>query len=133
MAKYSSQTDPELWLLLQEGDCNAFKELHNRHFQILYQYAMVWINDKQLSLNILQELFFWIWSERQHLTNEESVPNYLMESLMRDIKRALDDQHRRAYVFPIQEKKDYPYLSVKDKLTPVGDEPDISLEIRKAV
>lgn len=77
MAKYTRHTDEELIALLKDDDVNAFGELHNRYYGILYVHAYKRFPFREEVRDVLQDLFTYIWYNRSTLTLSHGVPSYL--------------------------------------------------------
>ncbi|SDF80001.1 RNA polymerase sigma-70 factor, ECF subfamily [Mucilaginibacter pineti] len=67
MAKYSDLSDQELIDLLNKDDEAAYEEIYNRYWPILYQSAYNILRDKSGCMDVLQEVFVWLWEHREHL------------------------------------------------------------------
>ncbi|QNL49584.1 RNA polymerase sigma-70 factor [Olivibacter sp. SDN3] len=67
MISYDSCNDLQLLKLIQIGDHQAFNEVYNRHWEMLYQFTYRMVQDRGLSMDILQEVFVWLWEHRQKL------------------------------------------------------------------
>lgn len=93
MVNYKTESDPGLWMLLKEGDFQAFETIYTRHFHDLYMYSYKLTKEKQISLDCLQELFVQIWAKKERLQTVQSVRFYLMKWLKRDIIRFLNDKN----------------------------------------
>lgn len=93
IVNYQTESDPGLWLLLRNGDFQAFEQLYTRHFHDLYVYSYKLTKEKQVSLDCLQELFIQIWEKKERLQTVQSVRYYLMKWLKRDVFRFLNDKN----------------------------------------
>lgn len=67
MSKLSSHTDSELIALIREDDLTAFNAIYHRHWQGLYQSAFNILRDNDMVMDILQEVFIWLWEHRSAL------------------------------------------------------------------
>jgi RNA polymerase sigma factor (sigma-70 family) len=83
--------DLQLWLLLKQGDENAFALLFNKYHTTLYNYGIKLSPGKPYLIeDAIQDLFIDLWRLRGGLTKEvESVKFYLYRSLRRKIHQAL--------------------------------------------
>lgn len=73
-------TDQELWLEVKEGNKNAFDELINRYWKILYNSAYKRIQMMDVCQDIVQDIFLYLWQKRAQL-DIESPENYLKTSV----------------------------------------------------
>lgn len=53
--------------MLASGDRSAFEEIYNRYWQVLYQGAFRRLKSKELTEDVLQEVFARIWMKREKL------------------------------------------------------------------
>lgn len=83
--------DLQLWLLLKQGDEDAFALLFDKYHTVLYNYGIKLSPGKPyLVEDAVQDLFIDLWRLRGGLTGEiESVRFYLYRSLRRKIHQAL--------------------------------------------
>jgi len=83
--------DLRLWLLLKQGDEDAFALLFDKYHTTLYNYGIKLSPGKPyLVEDAIQDLFIDLWRLRGGLTEEiESVKFYLYRSLRRKIHQAL--------------------------------------------
>lgn len=99
LVNYQTESDPGLWMLLKEGDFQAFEQLYVRHFPVLFSYSYKLTKEKQVSLDCLQELFVQIWAKKENLKTVHSVRFYLMKWLKRDIIRFLNDKNFQHLIY----------------------------------
>ncbi len=76
MLVLSRLSDHEILSLIAEEDRAAFSELYNRYWKILYQSAWNVFHDQESSMEVIQEVFVWLWDHRKGL-QINSVPSYL--------------------------------------------------------
>lgn len=69
-------TDIELINLLKKGNSNAFSEIYNRHWEGLYKSAFSLLHDTNASMDIVQDIFIWLWQKR-HALEIHSLTSYL--------------------------------------------------------
>ncbi len=99
MVNYKTESDPGLWMLMKEGDFQAFEAIYTRHFHDLYVYSYKLTREKQVSLDCLQDLFVQIWAKKERLQTVQSVRFYLMKWLKRDIIRFLNDKNLHHLIY----------------------------------
>lgn len=76
MTAYSLYTDLDLVGLLAQDDQLAFEELYTRHWATLYQSAFFILRDKDACMDMVQDVFAWMW-EHRHTLQVKSVKAYL--------------------------------------------------------
>jgi RNA polymerase sigma-70 factor (family 1) len=64
---YSQYSDDELLSLLSSHDKLAFDTIYNRYWETLYNSAFFITRDTELSKDILQDIFVWLWENRTAL------------------------------------------------------------------
>lgn len=67
MTIYSSYTDQQLLLLLNEGDRVAFTEIYNRYWLAAYRSAIQVLNDEDACMDVIQDVFVWLWQNHEQL------------------------------------------------------------------
>ncbi|TKC62506.1 RNA polymerase subunit sigma-70 [Pedobacter hiemivivus] len=65
--EYNLLSDTELVVRLKEGEHDAYSEIYQRFFGLLYAFTYRRLNDEEESMDILQELFTDIWLKRETL------------------------------------------------------------------
>jgi RNA polymerase sigma-70 factor (family 1) len=82
MIDYANLPEEELVVLLREDELNAFKEIYKRYWKKLYAAAYKRLKNKELSEEIVQELFTNLWFKRQSFHFNHGVASYLYASVM---------------------------------------------------
>lgn len=80
MSVYNDYSDQELVQLLVGNDKNAFEQLYERHWFTLYQTAFYLLRDSDGSKDIVQDVFLWIWENRNTL-KVENLKAYLQAAV----------------------------------------------------
>ncbi|EDM34153.1 putative ECF-type RNA polymerase sigma factor [Pedobacter sp. BAL39] len=66
MTAYGGYSDQDLVILMKKDDA-AFNEIYERYWSILYRSAFNVLKDEDLCLDVLQEVFIWVWEHRADL------------------------------------------------------------------
>lgn len=74
--RYDALDDSQLQTLLKIGDKSAFAEIYERLWEQLYQQGFRILQDRDAAMDVLQEVFVWIWENRMHL-EIKSFESYL--------------------------------------------------------
>ncbi|MEO3405571.1 RNA polymerase sigma-70 factor [Mucilaginibacter sp. CAU 1740] len=77
MSVFSSFTDAELLTKLQQGDVGAFTEIHSRYYAVLYRHARQRLGDSDEVQDVLQELFSYLWDNRETIHFTVGLSAYL--------------------------------------------------------
>jgi len=64
MTGIRQQTDPELLTLIAQGNTDAFNEIHDRYFDDIFRAAYNVLRDREVCLDIVQEVMLWFWEHR---------------------------------------------------------------------
>lgn len=75
-----SDQDKEIISNLNKGSKPAFNKVYNQYINRLSFFIFKYIKDKELTEEILQELFINLWQSRNKLTNIDNLTNYLYTS-----------------------------------------------------
>jgi len=68
MQPHSTLSDSELVDYLRSGDKAAFTEIYNRHWQSAYRSAFNVLKDDEACLDVVQDVFVWLWQNREQLS-----------------------------------------------------------------
>ncbi|HEX2969452.1 MAG TPA: RNA polymerase sigma-70 factor [Bacteroidales bacterium] len=74
-------SDTEIIRRIKEGDTAQFESLFRSSYVSLVRYARVIIKDHDTAEEIVQDLFFRIWQDRQKLNIESSLNGYLFRAV----------------------------------------------------
>jgi RNA polymerase sigma factor (sigma-70 family) len=87
MQLYGTFNDNELFNLIQTGDQAAFGALYRRYWQSMFNNAYKRLKNKDLSQDVVQNIFADIW-ERKEVVCIENVPAYLHTAVRFQVIRA---------------------------------------------
>lgn len=73
----------ELFILtkIKEGDIKAFEEIFRRYYSPLCWYATGITGEMEAAEEIVEELFYVFWKDREHLQIFQSVKSYLYKAV----------------------------------------------------
>jgi len=63
-------------MMLKRGNMDAFDMLYARHWSVMYQTAWSLLRDQNACMDIVQDIFTWLWEKREQL-DIQTVPAYL--------------------------------------------------------
>ncbi len=79
--KYILYSNEELLTSLKQGDISAFKQIYERYWLAFYKYAYNIVREKEISEEIVQEVFFSLWEKRNTLQITHAVEAYLFKAV----------------------------------------------------
>lgn len=91
MQVYSDLSDAELFDLVQDNDHLAYTEIYDRYTRLLYTHAYKKLGDRELSRDMVQDLFTHLWLKREHIQIQGTPAIYLYTALRNKIL----DHHAR--------------------------------------
>jgi RNA polymerase sigma-70 factor (ECF subfamily) len=91
MTPYNSFTDAELIDLLKSGDENAFTEIYNRYWKLLFKTAYNILQDFAAVQDITQNIFISLW-ERRNEAKIQTLKPYLQQATRFAVFRAIKEQ-----------------------------------------
>jgi len=100
MSYCSKFADEELLVLLKQSDEEAFTEIYNRHWESLYQSAFMVLKDRSACLDVLQEVFIWLWNNRTQL-KITSIKAYLYVAVKYKIANSIRNGKARGNLHAI--------------------------------
>src|SRR5687768_6908742 len=74
---YASHTDEELLTLLKKGNEQAFTELYNRYWKLLFSIAYQKTEQPADAEEIVQDVFADLWKRRKKTVIQVSIKSYL--------------------------------------------------------
>ena len=80
-SKNNDTADEELVRAIKDNDHDAFKILYYRYFQKLISFTCYRLHSVEIARDLVQELFFRIWTGRERLNPQKSIKAYLYKSL----------------------------------------------------
>ncbi|NLR66579.1 RNA polymerase sigma-70 factor [Chitinophaga varians] len=80
MIRSDAYSDLELISLLKRGEVAAFDLLYSRHWSGMYQAAFYLLRDQNACMDIVQDIFAWLWEKREEL-EIQTVPSYLRSAV----------------------------------------------------
>ena len=93
-------------------DFAALETLFKRFYKPLRAYAFRFVNDKDLSEDIVQDVFYELWKRRESIRFEdESVKSYLFKAVYTHALNALDKKQQDVY--PLKPERETDIGSVR--------------------
>ena len=74
-----------LWILLKQGDSQAFEIIYRQTYPIMYRYALRVSGNSTSADQCIQNVFVRIWERRKRLGEAKNPQAYLLASLRREI------------------------------------------------
>ncbi|QNF34094.1 hypothetical protein HUW51_15695 [Adhaeribacter swui] len=85
MFKDFVKEDAVLWEEFKGGNYNSFTVIYQNYIQVLYSYGLQVIKDPELVEDCIQDLFIYIWDNKNTLGKTENIKFYLFKALRRRI------------------------------------------------
>ena len=63
---------------LSKGDEDAFRLIYDRYLKVVYHTAFKYLHREELAQDIVQEVFYTLWSKRERFTQVRSLESYLI-------------------------------------------------------
>ena len=101
---------------IRQGDIRAFESLFRSSYASLVRYAKTFVKDHDTAEEIVQDLFYRLWKEREKLNIESSLNGYLFRSVYNRSLHYLD--HRKVIG---KYEADMVYLGEESPVTPLQD------------
>ena len=81
MRNYAVLSNDELSTLLNKGDHQAYEQLYQRYFGLLYTYAYKKLRDEEQAKDILQEFFTELWDKRKTTVFSTNISGYFFSAI----------------------------------------------------
>lgn len=92
-----SEDDRQVWTALKRGDRDALNSIFNSHYLSLYHYGVKLCKDESLVKDCLQDLFIYIYDNRENLSDVEVIRYYLFKAFRRRLMDQLQKNRRWSY------------------------------------
>ncbi|MEQ7799682.1 RNA polymerase sigma-70 factor [Pedobacter sp. ASV1-7] len=92
MRLYKSLSDTELTSFLKGGDRNAFSEIYDRYWGLLYRHARRMTNDDELAKDIVQDVFVSLWDRGSEIHFSHSLSAYLYSTTRNKVINLYDKE-----------------------------------------
>ena len=90
--EYQTLSDTDLTILLGSGDKGALTEIYRRYQPVLYSHAYRRLPNREQVRDIIQDLFTYLWNNRQSLDLKSTLSAYLYSSVRNKILNHFRDQ-----------------------------------------
>src|SRR5690606_10761926 len=112
---YTCASDKELLIMLADSNVEAFDEVYKRYWSRMYNSAYNIVRDKDSCMDIVQELFIWLWEHRTQL-DITSLNSYLLVAVKFKVANYIRKGKVRQSFFDRQKKMEEPseLLEVKE-------------------
>lgn len=77
MANYKTISDRDLVSLLNASDHNAYTEIYNRYFRLIYIHACKKLQDKEQAKDVVHDVFAYLWFKRERISQVNDLAAYL--------------------------------------------------------
>lgn len=75
-------SDQQLVKDIKASDAKAFQLLYRRYYENLYRFTWRRVRDKELALDLIQEVFTKTWQNRSNLDEKQSIKAFLFRSVI---------------------------------------------------
>lgn len=106
---------------LQQGNLEAFETIFRTYYQELCNYAFQYFHDKGTVEEIVQDLFFKLWSKKETLIIRTSLRSYLYKAVYNNTMLFLREKNTRDFVYEVSDDIEQTLI----------DEPDISIQVNE--
>lgn len=79
----------DLWQKARFGDKEAFCQLCENHYKILFNYATSFTKDRELIKDQIQDLFLHLWEQRNTINEIRVITIYLIKALRNNLLQHL--------------------------------------------
>ena len=126
--------EEQLWIGLIEGDREAFGEIYHRFVQDLFRFGCSLIQDEDLVMDAIQEVFVDLWSYHSQLQKTDKVKVYLFKCLSNRIqKESQKGQKRKAKLEKFMYDEEVSVESIEATLISSLTNKSLQSKLRKAL
>ncbi|MES2827908.1 MAG: RNA polymerase sigma-70 factor [Bacteroidota bacterium] len=102
MTIYNNLPDKELTDRIKLGDRLAFSEIYKRYAETLYIYAYNILKDSDECADATQDIFIWLWQNREKL-EVINLKSYLLAAVKYKLIRAIQNSKRREEILALRD------------------------------
>jgi len=99
------QSEQNLWNDFRQGSESAYALIYQQYFFLLYGYGLKICSDKEVVKDCIQDLFVYIWKNKERLKETNSIKYYLFTSLKRRLIDNFSAQSRFDQIEDLNEVK----------------------------
>lgn len=82
---YHKYGDQQLFDLLREGEQDAYAEIYNRYWAVLYRHALRMLRDEEMAKDTIQDVFLNLWEKARTINLKSTLSNYLYAAVRNKI------------------------------------------------
>ncbi len=86
--EFSNMSDSELWNELKKSNPDALHVLFYRYYNDLYFYGTKLVNDNNLIIDTIQDLFSNLWENKKRLSDVQHIKAYLFQIFRNKLLKA---------------------------------------------
>lgn len=98
MLKLSDKTDEELFVLVKDGDHQAYQKLFDRYWEEAYTLAWKKTGSEDEAKDIVQDLFIYMWGNASGINLKRSFRSYLFAAIKYKIINYYVSANKYAFV-----------------------------------
>jgi RNA polymerase sigma-70 factor (ECF subfamily) len=118
--------DTEITRRIRNGDIGQFESLFRSSYVSLVRYAMTLIKDHDTAEEIVQDLFFRLWQDKEKLNIESSLNGYLFRSVHNRCLHIIEhnkvvERHAKEMAYSLEDSSESPseilnYKELQEKI-----------------
>jgi RNA polymerase sigma-70 factor (ECF subfamily) len=104
MTRYKTLTDNELVSLLEQGNSEAYAEIYQRYWAVLFRHARKMLQNDDEAKDLVQDIFTVLWAKVSELNLTGSLSSYLYSAVRYKVFDLIDkNKVRNNYLASLQE------------------------------
>jgi len=92
-----SNSSEQLWIDFVSGDMNAFRQIYETHYELLYNFGLRYL-DKEETEDSIQSLFLYLLQNRTSIGKIIEIKAYLYISLRNNIFKILKKKYHKVSI-----------------------------------
>ena len=94
--------DEYLLSLLRQGSQDAFTQIYNKYYSMLYSLSCRYLQDRELAEDVVQQVYLRLWESRSSVCITASLKNYLYTMAKNHVLNMIRDKNEWIYNPQIQ-------------------------------
>lgn len=108
-------SDLILFNKIKKGDIGSFESIFRKYYLPLYYYSLSIVNDSNTAEEVIQELFYIVWKNREKIQIRQSLNSYLYQSVLNNSLQYLKHHSlREEYNNYVKNESESSYSSIPD-------------------
>lgn len=104
LPQLDQEQERSIFKAFKAGDESAFEIIFKTHYSLLLKLALFYLENKEEAEELVQDIFYQLWQERQKIEIQKTLKGYLLLSVK---NRCLNKLRKPTALVPIEEDDEF--------------------------